>query len=151
MEELIRRIPKAELHLHIEGTLEPEMVFELADKHGVSLQHDSVEALHHAYRFSNLQSFLDVYYQGADVLRAESDFHALTFMNVKLLMVRGKDDKVRVFANTCRHRGATVAEGQGNCKALRCPYHAWLYSLDGALIAAPSYEDSEGTALIDEG
>jgi adenosine deaminase len=78
MEEFIRRIPKAELHLHIEGTLEPEMVFELADKHGVPLQHSSVEALHHAYRFSNLQSFLDVYYQGADVLRDESDFHALT-------------------------------------------------------------------------
>jgi adenine deaminase len=78
MEEFIRGIPKAELHLHIEGTLEPEMVFELADKHRVSMQHESVEALHHAYRFTNLQSFLDVYYQGAEILRDESDFHALT-------------------------------------------------------------------------
>jgi adenine deaminase len=78
MEEFIRRIPKAELHLHIEGTLEPEMVFELADKHRVAMQHESVEALHHAYRFTNLQSFLDVYYQGAEILRDESDFHALT-------------------------------------------------------------------------
>jgi adenosine deaminase len=78
MEAFIRGIPKAELHLHIEGTLEPEMVFELADKHRVSMQHESVEALHHAYRFTNLQSFLDVYYQGAEILRDESDFHALT-------------------------------------------------------------------------
>jgi adenosine deaminase len=78
MEEFIRRIPKTELHLHIEGTLEPEMAFELARKHRVSMPHPSVEALRHAYRFTNLQSFLDVYYQGANVLRDESDFHALT-------------------------------------------------------------------------
>jgi adenosine deaminase len=78
IESFIRAIPKAELHLHIEGTLEPEMVFELARKHGIALRHPSVEALREAYRFSDLQSFLDVYYAGADVLRDESDFHALT-------------------------------------------------------------------------
>jgi adenosine deaminase len=71
-------LPKAELHLHIEGTLEPEMVFALAARHGVSLAYPSVEALRAAYRFDNLQSFLDVYYAGAAVLRDESDFHALT-------------------------------------------------------------------------
>jgi adenosine deaminase len=74
----IRGIPKAELHLHIEGTLEPEMVFELARKHGLALPYASVEALREAYRFDNLQSFLDVYYAGAAVLRDEGDFHALT-------------------------------------------------------------------------
>ena len=74
----IRGLPKAELHLHIEGTLEPEMVFALAARHGVSLAYPSVEALRAAYRFENLQSFLDVYYAGAAVLRDESDFHALT-------------------------------------------------------------------------
>jgi len=78
IETLIRAIPKAELHLHIEGTLEPEMVFDLARKHGIALRHPSVEALREAYQFSDLQSFLDVYYAGADVLRDEADFHALT-------------------------------------------------------------------------
>jgi adenosine deaminase len=77
-EAFIRGIPKAELHLHIEGTLEPEMVLELARKHGLPLRHPSVDALREAYRFDNLQSFLDVYYAGAAVLRDESDFHALT-------------------------------------------------------------------------
>jgi|SRR5579863_178421 len=77
-EAFIRGIPKAELHLHIEGTLEPEMVFELARKHGLPLRYPSVDALREAYRFDNLQSFLDVYYAGAAVLRDESDFHALT-------------------------------------------------------------------------
>jgi adenine deaminase len=78
MEAFIRGIPKAELHLHIEGTLEPEMVFALARKHGVKLAYPSVEALRKAYDFHNLQSFLDIYYAGADVLRDEDDFHAMT-------------------------------------------------------------------------
>ncbi|HEY0766353.1 MAG TPA: adenosine deaminase [Steroidobacteraceae bacterium] len=78
IDAFVRAIPKAELHVHIEGTLEPEMVFQLARKHGVALRHPSVEALRQAYRFSDLQSFLDVYYAGAAVLRDESDFHALT-------------------------------------------------------------------------
>jgi adenosine deaminase len=71
-------LPKAELHLHIEGTLEPEMVFALALKHGVTLPYGSVDALRSAYRFSDLQSFLDVYYAGADVLRDRDDFYAMT-------------------------------------------------------------------------
>ena len=77
-EDFIRGLPKAELHLHIEGTLEPEMVFELAAKHGIELPYASVAALREAYRFADLQSFLDVYYAGAAVLREESDFYALT-------------------------------------------------------------------------
>jgi adenosine deaminase len=83
MESFIRRIPKAELHLHIEGTLEPEMMFELARKHRLALPYASVEQLRQAYSFSNLQSFLDIYYQGADVLRDEDDFHALTSAYVR--------------------------------------------------------------------
>jgi len=75
----IRGIPKAELHLHIEGSLEPEMVFALAAKNGVALPYASIEALREAYRFENLQSFLDIYYAGADVLRTEEDFYAMTF------------------------------------------------------------------------
>jgi adenosine deaminase len=78
LDAFIRGIPKAELHLHIEGTLEPEMVFRLAAKHGVAPKHASVEALRRAYDFGDLQSFLDLYYEGANVLRDEQDFHDMT-------------------------------------------------------------------------
>jgi adenosine deaminase len=78
MEQFIVSLPKAELHLHIEGTLEPEMAFRLAAKHGVVLPYASVEAMRQAYQFTNLQSFLDIYYAGADLLRDGADFHALT-------------------------------------------------------------------------
>ena len=70
----IAGLPKAELHLHIEGSLEPELMFELARRNRVSIPFDSVEAVRAAYSFSNLQDFLDIYYQGADVLRTEEDF-----------------------------------------------------------------------------
>jgi adenosine deaminase len=76
-EALIRRLPKVELHLHIEGTLEPEMVFAKAAKHGVTLAYPSIDALRAAYDFSDLQSFLDIYYAGCDVLRDEQDFYDL--------------------------------------------------------------------------
>jgi len=78
IEEFIKGLPKAELHLHIEGTLEPELAFRLAQKHGVALPYESVEELRQAYDFQNLQSFLDVYYAGAEVLRDQDDFHTLT-------------------------------------------------------------------------
>jgi adenine deaminase len=74
----IQGLPKAELHLHIEGTLEPELTFRLAHKHGVTLKFASVEALRRAYEFDDLQSFLDLYYEGAGVLRDEQDFYDLT-------------------------------------------------------------------------
>jgi adenosine deaminase len=74
----ITALPKAELHLHIEGSLEPEMVFALAQRHGIALKYPSVDALRRAYQFDDLQSFLDVYYAGADVLREADDFHAMT-------------------------------------------------------------------------
>ncbi len=76
--DFIERLPKAELHLHIEGTLEPEMMFELAKRNGISLRYDSVEALRHAYNFTDLQSFLDLYYEGARVLQTERDFYDMT-------------------------------------------------------------------------
>jgi len=75
--ELLRAMPKAELHLHIEGTLEPELLFALAKKNGVALAYPSVEALRAAYSFSDLQSFLDIYYAGASVLLHASDFEAM--------------------------------------------------------------------------
>jgi len=70
-------LPKAELHLHIEGSLEPELMFALAERNKVAIPFDSVEAVRAAYSFSNLQDFLDIYYAGADVLRTEQDFHDL--------------------------------------------------------------------------
>jgi len=75
--EFIRALPKAELHVHIEGTLEPELVFALAAKHGIALPYRDVAALRGAYQFTDLQSFLDIYYAGADVLRDAADFHAM--------------------------------------------------------------------------
>jgi adenosine deaminase len=74
----LKGLPKAELHLHIEGTLEPELAFRLAGKHGMTLPYGSVEELRGAYQFSDLQSFLDIYYAGASVLRDVDDFFALT-------------------------------------------------------------------------
>ena len=71
---LLRRIPKAELHLHIEGSLEPELIFKLAARNGIALPYASIEALRAAYAFMDLQSFLDIYYAGASVLLTEQDF-----------------------------------------------------------------------------
>ncbi len=76
-ERLIQALPKVELHLHIEGTLEPEMMFSLAAKHGAKLPYASVEEVRRAYNFHDLQSFLDLYYAGCDVLRDHRDFYAL--------------------------------------------------------------------------
>ena len=72
---LLRAMPKAELHMHIEGSLEPELIFALAKRNNVKLAYDSVEALRAAYAFTDLQSFLDIYYAGASVLLQEQDFY----------------------------------------------------------------------------
>lgn len=77
--DFIKGLPKAELHLHIEGSLEPEMLFELARRNQIPLKYKSVEELKKAYQFSNLQEFLDIYYEGANVLREEQDFYDLTW------------------------------------------------------------------------
>lgn len=79
VDDLIRLLPKAELHVHIEGTLEPELMFLIAERNGITLPYASVEALKAAYQFEDLQSFLDLYYAGAGVLVAEQDFYDLTW------------------------------------------------------------------------
>ncbi len=76
---LLRRMPKAELHIHIEGSLEPELIFRLAARNGVALPYASVEVLRAAYNFSDLQSFLDIYYAGASVLLTEADFFEMAW------------------------------------------------------------------------
>ena len=77
--ELARTIPKAELHIHIEGSLEPELIFALAQRNGVALPYASVEALRAAYAFTDLQSFLDIYYAGSSVLLKEADFYDMAW------------------------------------------------------------------------
>lgn len=79
LRQALRRLPKAELHVHIEGTLEPELIFELAKRNHVTLDYDSVDALRNAYQFDDLQSFLDLYYAGARVLRTQADFFDMTW------------------------------------------------------------------------
>jgi len=77
--KLLREMPKAELHIHIEGSLEPELIFALAKRNGVSLPYANVEALRAAYAFTDLQSFLDIYYAGASVLLHEQDFYDMAW------------------------------------------------------------------------
>ncbi len=88
---LARRLPKAELHLHIEGSLEPEMLVALAKRNNVDIPFRSVEEVRAAYEFSNLQDFLDIYYQGMNVLRTEEDFFDLTMAYLN----RARADNVR--------------------------------------------------------
>ena len=88
--QLAAAIPKAELHIHIEGSLEPELIFALAQRNGLSLPYASVDALREAYAFTNLQSFLDIYYAGASVLLHEADFHDMAWA----YFLRAKADQV---------------------------------------------------------
>ncbi len=113
--DFIQSLPKAELHLHIEGTLEPELMLALAERNGIELPYDSVEALRAAYDFGNLQDFLDLYYQGMSVLQTEPDFYDLTWAYLE----RAAAENVRhaeIFFDPQGHteRGvafATVIEG----------------------------------------
>ena len=91
LDAYIADLPKAELHLHIEGSLEPELMFELARRNCVAIPFDTVEAVRAAYDFSNLQDFLDIYYAGAEVLRTEQDFHDLALAYFR----RAAADRVR--------------------------------------------------------
>jgi len=77
--QIIQGIPKAELHLHIEGSFEPELMFEIANRNNITLDYDSIDSLKKAYKFNNLQEFLDIYYTGAQVLLHEQDFFDLTW------------------------------------------------------------------------
>src|ERR1700744_1902404 len=73
------------------------------------------------------------------------DYLALEFAGVPLIIVRGQDNIVRAFANSCRHRGsALLDEGTGNCRTIVCPYHSWGYALDGSLLGAPEMQKTEG-------
>lgn len=89
--DIVEQMPKAELHIHIEGSLEPELIFALAQRNGVSLAYPTVDALRAAYAFTDLQSFLDIYYAGASVLLKEQDFYDMT----AAYLARAHADQVR--------------------------------------------------------
>jgi adenosine deaminase len=116
----IEGLPKAELHLHIEGSFEPELMFEIAARNGLSLSYPSVEALKAAYDFNNLQEFLDIYYAGANVLLTEADFYDLTKAYLKRMHSENVKH-VEVFFDPQTHteRGiAFEAVAEGILKAL---------------------------------
>ena len=107
---LLSAMPKAELHLHIEGTLEPELIFDLAKRNGVALAYPSVDALRAAYAFTDLQSFLDIYYAGASVLLKEQDFHDMAWAYLQ----RAAADNVvhtEIFFDPQTHTARGVAMG----------------------------------------
>jgi len=111
LRHIVQNMPKAELHIHIEGSLEPELIFALAERNGVPLSYASVEALRAAYAFTDLQSFLDIYYAGASVLLKEQDFYDMT----AAYLARAKADHVRhaeIFFDPQTHtvRGVPMAD-----------------------------------------
>jgi adenosine deaminase len=102
--ELLRAMPKAELHMHIEGSLEPDMIFAMAQRNGVPLAYPSVQALREAYVFNNLQEFLDIYHAGTTVLKTEQDFFEMT----DAYLARAQADNVlhtEIFFDTQTHTG----------------------------------------------
>ncbi|MFO1324334.1 MAG: adenosine deaminase [Burkholderiales bacterium] len=131
---LLRAMPKAELHIHIEGSLEPELIFALARRNGIALRYASVDALRAAYAFTDLQSFLDIYYAGASVLITEDDF----FDMAMAYFARAAEDNVvraELFFDPQTHtdRGvafATVINGLSRA----CAQAGVTYGIDAALI-----------------
>jgi adenine deaminase len=106
--DLVRRMPKAELHIHIEGSLEPELIFEMSRRNGVAIPYNSVDELRRAYAFTNLQSFLDIYYAGASVLLQEQDFFDMAWAYLE----RAKADNVvhaEIFFDPQTHTARGVA------------------------------------------
>lgn len=105
---LLAAMPKAELHIHIEGSLEPELIFQLAQRNGVAIPYASVEDLRRAYAFTNLQSFLDIYYAGASVLLKEQDFYDMAWA----YLLRAQADNVlrtEIFFDPQTHTARGVA------------------------------------------
>jgi adenine deaminase len=134
LRELLQKMPKAELHMHIEGSLEPELIFALAERNRVKLNYASVEELRRAYAFTDLQSFLDIYYAGASVLLTEQDFYDMTWA----YLVRAQADNIRhteIFFDPQTHteRGVSFATAIGGIHRALQDARTQL-SVNGALI-----------------
>jgi adenosine deaminase len=106
----VTTLPKAELHLHIEGTFEPELIFEIGKRNGVAVPYASVEALRDAYNFTDLQSFLDVYYAGMNVLQVERDYYELTTAYLRRAKAQGVRH-VEMFFDPQAHTDRGIAFG----------------------------------------
>ncbi len=134
LRNILRHMPKAELHMHIEGSLEPELIFALAKRNNVPLDFPSIDALRAAYAFTDLQSFLDVYYAGASVLLTEQDFYDMTHA----YLLRAHGDHVRhveLFFDPQTHTARGVSFGtvvNGIHRALADAQQAW--GMTGSLI-----------------
>ncbi|WP_085908101.1 adenosine deaminase [Kiloniella majae] len=108
LSNFINALPKAELHLHLEGSLEPEMMMDLATRNSIELPYQSVDEIKEAYNFSNLQDFLDIYYQGMNVLQTEQDFYDLTFAYLEKVAKEGVVH-VEVFYDPQGHTSRGIA------------------------------------------
>jgi adenosine deaminase len=134
LRRLLQEMPKAELHIHIEGSLEPELIFALAERNGVKINYPSVDALRRAYAFTDLQSFLDIYYAGASVLLKEQDFYDMTWAYLQ----RAKADNVKhaeIFFDPQTHTDRGIAFEtviNGIDRALQDARREW--GMSGALI-----------------
>ncbi|TXI93797.1 MAG: adenosine deaminase [Neisseriales bacterium] len=107
MNKLLQSLTKAELHIHIEGSLEPEMMFELAQRNKIALPYNNVAEIRKAYQFTNLQSFLDLYYRGMGVLQTEQDFYDLMFAYLKKVTSQNVS-KVEIFFDPQGHTSRNV-------------------------------------------
>jgi adenosine deaminase len=135
LRDQLRRMPKAELHIHIEGSLEPEMIFGLAERNQVKLPYRSVEELRRAYAFTDLQSFLDIYYAGASVLLTERDFFDMTWAYLE----RARADNVRhaeIFFDPQTHTARGV------------PFAAMVDGIDAALQQAKAQLGMTGSLIM---
>ena len=144
---LLRAMPKAELHIHIEGSLEPELIFALAQRNGVALAYPSVEALRAAYAFSDLQSFLDIYYAGASVLLKEADFFDMAWAYLQRAQADGVVHAELFFdPQTHTDRGVPMASVVGGL-ARACRQARTELGLSAALILCFLRHLSEAAAL----
>ena len=123
MIDFINKLPKAELHLHIEGTLEPETMFRIGQRNKIQLPYKSVEEVKEAYLFENLQSFLDIYYRSAEVLISEQDFYELTWEYIKKIQ-KENVKHVEIFFDPQSHTGRGI------------PFETVLKGINGALETA---------------
>lgn len=150
--ELIARLPKAELHLHIEGSFEPEMMMELAERNRIEIPFKTLEEAKAAYDFANLQEFLDLYYQGMNVLRTEQDFHDLTWA----YLLRAKADNVRhveIFYDPQAHTERGVAFGsvtEGILSALERGQQELGITSELIMSFLRHLSEDDGFALLDE-